>query len=85
MQEIGGITAIERLMQVGREGVTTLTQRTAAILVRMATDDLIEPLAVGSCDILHVTDILQATFDLKRRCTSLNQFFQMVALVHILQ
>ena len=85
MQEIGGVTTIEGLAQVWRKSVTTLAQRTATIFVRIAADDVVESLAIGCRDILHIADILQTALNLKRGGTCLNQFQQMVALVHILE
>ena len=85
MQEIISIAAIERLAEVRRKGVLTDASGTAAILVWMATDDLVETLTIGRRDVLHIGDILQSALYLERSGTGLDQFLQMVALVHILQ
>ena len=85
MQEIGGIATIESLPQVGLEGIAALTHRTATILVGIAPDNLIKPLAVGCRHILHIVDILQTPLNLKRGGPRLDKFQQMVALVHVFQ
>ena len=85
MGEIGGVATVERLPQVGFEGIGATPQRGPAVLVGMLTDDGVEALTIGGRDVLHVRDILQATFDLKRGGTSLGQSQQVVALVHVLQ
>ena len=85
MQEIGGVTTIEGLAQVWRKGIATFAQGTTTIFVRIAADDVVEPLAIGCCDILHIADILQTALYLKRGGTCLNQLQQVIALVHILE
>ena len=85
MKEIGGITAIERLAEIWGKRITAYPQRTAAILIGIAADDPIELLAIGSCHILHIGDIFQTTFNLKRSGSSLSQFQQMIALIQILE
>ena len=85
MQEIGGIATIKSFVEVWGERIAALPSRTATILIRKTTDDLIESLTIGCSDILHITNILQTTFYLKGGCTCLNKFQQMVALVHVLQ
>ena len=85
MKEIGGVATIESLVQVWRKGIATFAQGTATIFVRIAADDVVESLAIGCRDILHIADILQTALNLKRGGTCLNQFQQVVTLVHILE
>ena len=49
------------------------------------TDDIVEPLTIGRSDILHITNIFQASLNLKRCGACLDEFKQMIALIHILQ
>ena len=51
----------------------------------MAVDDLVEALAVGCRDVLHVGGVLQAALYLERRGAGLYEPLQVVALVHVLQ
>ena len=85
MQEISGITTIKSLPQVGGKGVSALPPRTATILIGIALDDLVESLTIGGCDILHIADIFETTLYLKRGGTSLDEFEQVVALIHVFQ
>ena len=85
MQEVSGETAVEGLVQVGTEGVGALSARGTAVTVRMLADDGVERLAIGRSDILHVGGILQATLNLERRRTGIDELLQVTAQVHILQ
>ena len=51
----------------------------------MTTDIVVEQLAIGCGDVLHIGHILQAAFNLKRHSSRLNEFAQVFALVHILE
>ena len=85
MQEVSGKTTVEGLVQVGTEGVGALSARGTAVSVGMLADDSVERLAIGRSDILHVSGILQATFNLERRRTGIDEFLQVAAQVHIFQ
>ena len=85
MKEIGGITTVECLTKIGRKRILARPLRTAAVLVRITADDIVEPLTISRSDIFHIVDIFQASLNLKRCGSGLNQFKQMIALVHILQ
>ena len=85
MQEIGGIATIEGTVEIGREGIGANALGTAAILVRMTTDEGIELLTIGSGDILHIGEILQTALNLKGRGACLYQFLQMSDAVHVFQ
>ena len=85
LKEISRIATIERLAEVWGKRIVAYPQRTAAILIRITADDPIELLAIGCRHILHIGDVLQATFNLKGCCPCLSQFEQMIALIHILK
>ena len=65
MSKVGGIAAIERPVQIGLERIGAMPLRSAAILVGMTADDIVEPLTVCSRHVLHIADVLQAAFNLE--------------------
>ena len=85
MQEIGGVAAIEGAVQIGCEGIVANAQGTATIAVRMTSDNGVQLLTVGRCDILHIRQILQTAFYLEGNGPSLCQFLQMTDTVHVFQ
>ena len=85
MSEIGGIAAIEGLLQIRLERIAAMPQRSTAVLIGMLTYDFIKPLTIGSRHILHISNILESPFYLERGSSGLGQRKQVVALVHILQ
>ena len=85
MQEIGSKPTVERLVQIGCKRIGTMSLGGTTVLTGMSGDKSVKPLAVCRHDILHIGDVLQPSFYLKRGGTSLYQFLQMVALVHVLQ
>ena len=85
MQKICSKAAVERFIELGREGIGATSLRGSTILVGMARNESIEPLVVGSNDILDIRDILQAALNFERRGTGFDEFFQVVALVQVLE
>ena len=85
MQEMRGIAPVEGLAEVGLEGIGAAPQGSSLVAVRMTADDVVESFAVGCRHVLHVGDVLQATFNLERRGPRINQLLQVVAEVQILE
>ena len=85
MQEIGGETAVESLLQIGFEGIGTTAFRSALISLGMTGNNLIQPLTIGSSNILHIVHILQPAFYFERYGSCFHQFLQVVYLTKVLQ
>ena len=66
LQEVVGEPTAEALLQLRLEGIAAAARRGTAVFRPTAVDG-IQPLAVGCGDILHIRDLLQASFNLQRR------------------
>ena len=85
MQEVVGEPAVERLAQVGFEGIGNTSARSPLEVVGTPTDQVIESLAIGSYHVLHVGDVLQPAFYLERHSTRVGEFLQRIDAAHVLQ
>ena len=83
--KVGGVAAIEGLLEIGGESIGATPQRGTTVQVGMATDNLVEALAVGGGDVLDVCHVLQAPLYLERRGASLSQCLEVVNLTEVLE
>ena len=84
LQEVVGKTAAEALVQLRNE-IEAATARRSAYILSTTGKYGIQLLAVGSCDILHIGNILQPPFYLQRRSSGIQQVFQNFTLIQVFQ
>ena len=85
MQEVGGEATVERLLQIGREGISAMAARGPAILGWMLGNNSVQTLAVSSHYVLDIGCVLEPSLNLKGGGTGLNEFLQMGTLVQVFQ
>ena len=84
LQEIMGETAAETLVQLWLEIETAGARRSTGIFLATGKNGIELP-TVSRRHILHIGHILQAAFYLQRSGSGIQQFFQHLALVEVLQ
>ena len=85
MKIIVGEAAIETLQRIGRESDGADAKGRAAVVIRAAGYDGVNALTVVSGDILDISHILQASFNLEGSDACIHHGFEVCRAVHILQ
>ena len=84
MQEIVCKASVESFLWIGLEGDIASAKGQPGTVIPVLKY-LVNFLAVVTCNILDISDILQSSFNLERTDTGINEFFKILTSVHVLE